>query len=560
MSYINVNVVAPGEANAPDTGILTHTSNIITGGSNTFYIGMGVITAIALIVILPIIFARKGLFKKPVSGFSVFSKKKLLPKILFLALFSFGITFSVLDIAKHSASGTNATGSTASDDVLTITTEDLEIDIELYDEPVYKSGQTTVTVATGTEGGYTLSAYASAADLVNEKNSEGKISGLTASGLTTLTDNTWGFSLTAPESKDSPTWQSLPTTAQDAFVIKSTTAATPANDQTTVYYGTYVTPDLPTGTYAGTINYVAVANVIEKTINSLEYMQDFNTLSDEDRESVLASMMEDEQYQLKDRRDEKIYYISKLRDGNVWMTQNLDHDIDSTRIYTPDDTDIPANWTPSTSTHATGVTTWNNSASAPESYDPGDLYWNGTTHDPGDLYWNGTTQDGSGDFADYITTTGNSHYHLGNYYNWTAAVAMNDSGSYTSFGALVDQSICPAGWTLPRAGYGDDTFYALVNEYDTWDSSSYTLQNETELWTSPTYFSLSGSWYGSFEYVGIGGVFWSPLVCDSDGAYVMHLVSRGDVYPGIYADNRNNGDSVRCIARPVASAVSYTEP
>lgn len=35
----------------------------------------------------------------------------------------------------------------------------------------------------------------------------------------------------------------------------------------------------------------------------------------------------EQQYQMMDKRDNKIYWVAKLADGNVWMTQNLDYDL-----------------------------------------------------------------------------------------------------------------------------------------------------------------------------------------------------------------------------------------
>lgn len=56
-----------------------------------------------------------------------------------------------------------------------------------------------------------------------------------------------------------------------------------------------------------------------------------------------------EQIQLTDSRDGKTYW-GELTDGNCWMTQNLDFDITAGEILTPNDTNIPSNWTPSVGT------------------------------------------------------------------------------------------------------------------------------------------------------------------------------------------------------------------
>ena len=235
---------------------------------------------------------------------------------------------------------------------------------------------------------------------------------------------------------------------------------------------------------------------------------------------------------LRDERDDKEYTVAKLADGKYWMTQNLDHDIktDGSVAYTPATTDVPAAWTPSTATYPTGTTTWNASTTAPESYDPGALYWSGT---PGDST---------------PVSTGDSHYHLGNYYNWTAAVAMNDSSSYTTDQQDVNQSICPANWTLPKGGNvtTSGSFQYLVTQYG-WDSSSYSMDNPY-IWDSPIKTSLSGRWRGSRSLFGGVGYFWSSMVSGSNASYYLYASSDGYLSPdGDY--NRGNGVSVRCLAR-----------
>ncbi len=264
-------------------------------------------------------------------------------------------------------------------------------------------------------------------------------------------------------------------------------------------------------------------------VPNLTYMQDLNSSN---KASVLASMTEDSEYYLADKRDNKAYCVAKLKDGNIWMTQNLDHDIktDGSVTYDPTTTDVPSTWTPSAATYPTGTTTWNNSIFNPESYNPGELYWSGTLE-------NNTP-----------VSNGNSHYHLGNYYNWTAAIAMNDSSSYTTQYQDVNQSICPVNWTLPKGGDAtiSGSFEYLVTKYG-WNSSSKTMANPN-IWNSPIKASLGGYWYGSLEDVGHGSYFWSPMVYDNDYSYTLYATSTGYVRPD-YRLDRYSGFSVRCLAR-----------
>ena len=234
-----------------------------------------------------------------------------------------------------------------------------------------------------------------------------------------------------------------------------------------------------------------------------------------------------------DSRDGKEYTVARLADGNIWMTQNLDHNIVSAQdFYTYENTDIGHGTTPNpsatwtgTATRATSDTTWTSSATTPVSYDPGELCWNGT---PG----SSTTED---------CNENNSHYHLGNYYNWTAAVAMSNSSSYKSDGTDVDQSICPAGWRLPT--YSDNKSYQrLVNTQSLSAGTSGNIQN------SPVYFVYGGGWDGSSIRVGSYGHYWSSVVTSSYAAYRLDFDVDGGLYPQ-YGSGRSGGYSLRCVAR-----------
>ena len=322
------------------------------------------------------------------------------------------------------------------------------------------------------------------------------------------------------------------------------TGTSATGSELTSTYAAYMNQTQPAGTYSGKVKYTMVhpntapvptpppapSAECNTPVPNLTYMQDLNSSN---KATVLSSMTEDNQYYLRDKRDEKPYCVALLKDGNIWMTQNLDHDIktDGTVIYDSTTTDIPSTWTPSTATYPTGTTTWNDSTTTPESYDPGALYWSGT---PGDST---------------PVSTGDSHYHLGNYYNWTAAVAMNDSSSYTTDQQDANQSICPANWTLPKSGNvtTSGSFQYLVTQYG-WDSSSRTMTNPN-IWNSPIKASLSGLWYGSLGNVGGYGYFRSPMVYYvSNRSYILTAYSDGRVYPDSIL-SRGSGVSVRCLAR-----------
>ena len=126
---------------------------------------------------------------------------------------------------------------------------------------------------------------------------------------------------------------------------------------------------------------------------------------------------------------------------------------------------------------------------------------------------------------------------------------MNDSSSYTTLDELIERSICPAGWTLPRVGDGEDTFQALWEEYG-WDENN-GFSNISTIWSAPLYFPASGAFDGMLYYVGGTGSFWSPVVYDSNIAREAGFNANKGAYP-LSDDGRSYGYSIRCVARPVA--------
>ncbi|MBR3052303.1 InlB B-repeat-containing protein [Candidatus Saccharibacteria bacterium] len=289
------------------------------------------------------------------------------------------------------------------------------------------------------------------------------------------------------------------------------------------------------------------------TISELTYMQDFATLTTEEINTIKGNMTMGDQYQLADQRDGKVYSVSKLQDDNIWMTQNLDHDIvTTTNYYTPENTDVASNWTAGSATHAADDTSWTGTNYAIESYDPGDKCWDGTFKE---------TTVGARPFC---TQNGN-HYHIGNYYNWSAAVANNDTSGYAKGGSgnnnLADTSICPAGWGLPRAGYGDDTFYDLAD-----DLGNFNVSNPGEVFSVAPIYLVAGSRYiGSSNFrFGDSGTYWTAVSYNSGTAYALWLASKYSVYyPVSYqyyaASGRDVGNSVRCMARPLSATLDEAD-
>lgn len=395
----------------------------------------------------------------------------------------------------------------------------------------------SVNVKCNSGNGYTLNATVgnstyNTRNLVHEDSSVSSAFtsvdyGASLSALTTA--KTWGYAASTDGATTWGNYSGLPLYSDTTNVatLRATTSGPTASagQNTNFKIAAYAAAAMPLGEYNNVINFTAVANEVP-----VKYMQDVASWG--------SSVSQGQVVQATDSRDGKTYYVARLADGKLWMTQNLDLDIDANTTYTSVDTDITANWTPSASTYATGTTTWNYSNTTPESYDPGDLCWDGVI----DPSWEKTLSDRT---ISCSKDGANQHYYVGNYYNWTAAVAMNDSSSYTERNTDINQSICPAGWTLPKGGTtltDSGSFIYMINQ------TSFTAGTNGNIHQTPGFFVYGGGWLGSSGLVGSGGFYWSSVVYDSYNAYGLSFLA------GSYLDpqdtvGRLGGRSVRCVAR-----------
>ena len=296
-----------------------------------------------------------------------------------------------------------------------------------------------------------------------------------------------------------------------------------------------------------------------------------------------------EQVKVVDNRDGKEYWVAKQADGNIWMTQNLDLDIGGSGVatLTSENTDLNTSGSaPYTNgyTASGGVITWTPASTATTSA----RTISGTTVSPsmpettaansapysvegGDRYYfttNNNNSETAQTLAECIAISGRTkelcaHYHVGNYYNWNAAIASNDSSGFTTGSAFAANSICPKGWKLPRGTDADGTSAASQfgnlwwkagvidsSTTRTFSAEGYTTNGFINIRTSPLFFVRAGDVSGSTLYSGGGsGNYWASTVFDTSHCYfagfgVAHVLpAEGAAY------NRYDGQSVRCMVR-----------
>ena len=270
--------------------------------------------------------------------------------------------------------------------------------------------------------------------------------------------------------------------------------------------------------------------------------------------------------QLVDLRDGNLYYITKAATGTCWMTQNLDLDLTTSGLdsrlsdigylaYTPAATDASS---PSTNTT---ISYWNSdSAYAPlltTTADTAVAYGSITARkttrsiDPGKLYMNG----GKGTAFSASTTSGGEHYAVGNYY--TANAAMAGTLTTVEEGEVTPDSICPAGWRLPKTNSiyvtNDDT-YALAKAYGYTHSDPASIESQASSNSSliaPFYFVRSGLYEDETNLYSLNnrGHFWTSTVKNGNNSvYVIAIYNTtGFSTGGTLASYHYI--SVRCVAR-----------
>lgn len=225
----------------------------------------------------------------------------------------------------------------------------------------------------------------------------------------------------------------------DAVKETSTHTTYPSSDETALdkkydfTISVLADSHIVTGSYVGAMNFFATANPVPNTIAYIDYLQQINN-------DIVLTMTPGKFYQLKDNRDGKKYWIV-FQDGELKMAQNLDYNISSTTNLVSAGTNINTSIILSNATITGGTfeESWVESETAPQSYDEGTIYR--PSEDDAYTTINSCVRDGYTEWECYRSA-------VGNYYNWNAAIATNNSSSFSE-GIISETDICPTNWQLP---------------------------------------------------------------------------------------------------------------
>lgn len=383
-------------------------------------------------------------------------------------------------------------------------------------------------------------------NLTGESNSKHLIPSISHEKTLGSMQNEWGYYGVLGDSEE--TWN--PNTNFKALTSNQQTIGTGGTTidnitkKVTLFYGARVDDTIMEDFYGNTVTISVVAQPRTATVtmnkfNSITAMQEMTT-------DICKAASENDTAYLQDTRDNKSYWVTKLHDGNCWMSQNLDLNITTSNIKAAT-SDLAVNWTTSSTyppkATTTSLTTGESALTGTYSWDLG-LYLLNTptataTCPPNNTGLSACITEGfinvsgwtpSKDPNFYRTTgyqgtdgitnctknanmaanpnaTGvcqiyDAHYLVGNYYQWNAATAGTGG---TIWDENAGGSICPKGWKLPDSKYGNrdsGSFAGLLLAYNLMLSDQYsgTISNgQYNVALSPLFWVRSGYIYNSSE-------------------------------------------------------------
>ncbi len=380
----------------------------------------------------------------------------------------------------------------------------------------------------------------------------GKVAANTATS--SFANNTWGYSITtntAAGSETSLNYNPVPEFSNSVpsalhYNMKEDTE----NNNYKLAFAALIAPGMPVDHYETNVMLSVVGNPgeIVRDLTGITTMQEMTA-------EICSKSTEGQTKQLKDSRDGNLYWVTKLKDGNCWMTQNLDFDIPST--LKASDTDVTSDTTISVTkyTNSNGVGSWGSDNTQTKQYDPGVMY---KTNPTGTDYCSGSgitsLTNSACATAGWSTSGSDKHYTIGNYYSWNAATAGTGNSAGSTPGTKAAGSICPKGWHLPTAGTGSynnkGSFAYLLRQYGfaTADNAGNVGTTPNSMVDAPMYWLRGGYVYSTYlGYAGYYGYYWSSNVYSSTNAYVLNFNTGTDLYPS-NSSNRYLGFPVRCLA------------
>ncbi len=436
--------------------------------------------------------------------------------------------------------GTRSVTSTIPTVSLSLDMSEMDFEFTPTSSGVFDSKTVTVTANTDSTGGYELSLFADgdSADMLAAGSDMTIASDFTGTVTSvTMAANKWGYST------DGTNFSKVPVQGSGAIIRDLDHTPSSSEQINTVTIGMKVNSTLKTGIYKKDVVFSLLAHEPLITIHEISTMQEMtsticaNTKTPTTSATAIdwdGSHRDDVNYvqraRLEDTRDGNYYLVSKLADGNCWMSQSLALDLTAnTAIVASTTAGDTISVTPNNTTQTTTGTAWAEADDNWRSYKPqsSEAYYQSGTDKSSSPSGSGVTYDWE---------------KAGNYYNWYAATAGTGTSSMTDSDATA--SICPKGWRLP-SNTGTKSYYNLITTtYDLTSSTDGTLT----LRANPLNFNLSGVYgSGAMGYQGSNGVYWSSTAYSPATLARALEITTSPVYPQGRGP-KGYGVSVRCVA------------
>lgn len=386
-------------------------------------------------------------------------------------------------------------------------------------------------------------------------NSNNKIPTVTTNTTLAQMNNQWGW-YSVEGNVDCSALQTMKQMKTTGEQIASGVLTVAITKQYTMCFGAKVNGNQAADTYSNTVTLSVVAQPhIVRTFGGIDTMQKMTT------DICKAAKVNDAAY-LRDTRDNKSYWVTKLADGNCWMSQNLAFDMSGIRAVpklgsvseggaTSDDNYESYSWkvgdyvikdpvaAQACADNNVGlsgcsefVQVGNRVAAGNPNFYRLELY-EGTDGSTCTKSANTTISTAtSGPCAQY-----DAHYLVGNYYSYAATA-----------------NICPAGWTKPSSSTSNNatngSFYYLLNKYGLISSTTGSAGGASyNIAKSPLFFVRSGVVgkrnSDTLGNAGVKGLYWSSNASSMGSDYGLSFdassVSPSNVGAGF------NGRSLRCL-------------
>lgn len=299
---------------------------------------------------------------------------------------------------------------------------------------------------------------------------------------------------------------------------------------------------------------------------------------------------------LTDKRDNEVYAVARLADGNCWMMENMRLNNAYTMGQNQNDNTVSnqslaqgyggtvgvygsfVGLAPSELANYINTTTANgvykSSANPPvDIYDPSNTVLEdiGTKDSPGYRMprYNNNNTNSMADSTSYTQNYGNEGsptdsgtnfrtssnvYGYGNYYTWAAALANTNYYTSLTGSESANTSICPAGWHLPSSGSSNKEYGELSRGYDGSGEVQSGVSQSGDIISNrvrsfPNNLLLSGNTASSsISNRGGTGYYWSRSAYSKTNSYRVGL------NPITFNPSNNSskavGYSIRCLISP----------